>query len=358
MTTGVVLGGAAEYSTNTEIIITVVVTLPTVSAALNLQAEAGIEVALPSLEATSAGVLSYVATLEVTLPVMYAELNVGQNQLGVDLPAVSAAVAGQAGVVGGISATMPRITALVGGDTTIVGSVSVLLPKVRAAATVLLGIRGAVAVQLPRARSTLFGSVGTTAYLQASLHAMESALVGFQQTSASINVTLTRIEANATNELSGEFVEAIVMNTETAALSHYTNYELNSMCEFNGVYLGAGPDGIFILDSGDTDDDTNIDALISTGDLDFGSEYAKRLTDLYIGMRSDGDMTLRISTDEGDPVEYTVSTFEVATLRQRRAKTAKGARGKYWRFELENTDGCDFELDSMNAATVSTARRI
>jgi hypothetical protein len=94
------------------------------------------------------------------------------------------------------------------------------------------------------------------------------------------------------------------------------------------------------------------------GNKDLGSDKQKRITDFYASMHSDGDITLRAYVDEADALEYTIGTHNVASLEQRRVAIGKGARGIYWQFELENTDGCYFDVSALNIAVVPTARRI
>ncbi|MCK5611056.1 hypothetical protein KAR91_54790, partial [Candidatus Pacearchaeota archaeon] len=48
------------------------------------------------------------------------------------------------------------------------------------------------------------------------------------------------------------YTKTSVMNTENNAVTEYSNFDFNSMCEFNGVYLGGNSNGIFQM-TGDTD---------------------------------------------------------------------------------------------------------
>jgi hypothetical protein len=95
---------------------------------------------------------------------------------------------------------------------------------------------------------------------------------------------------------------------------------------------------------------------MATGQLHFNSEMQKRVSDFYLAMRSKGDVTLRVTTDEMEPYEYVVDPLDIERLNQRRSWIGKGARGKYWQFELECSD--DFDYDTMNIAAVETGRRL
>ena len=151
---------------------------------------------------------------------------------------------------------------------------------------------------------------------------------------------------------------AQVTNLATNSAVLYEQYPYNSFAEFGGKYLAAGPDGLFQIDVGDTDTSAPIVASIKTGQTSFGSEFQKHLTSFYAGMRSAGDVAVRVFVDERDPIEYVLSPLDIATLKQRRSIMGKGMRGKYWAFEIENTGGCDFDLDTMNVGAVVSARRI
>ena len=144
-------------------------------------------------------------------------------------------------------------------------------------------------------------------------------------------------------------------NTITSAVTTFDGYGFNSLAHFQGKYLGAGTTGLVWLDNpASTEAPT---ATMTTGQLHFGSELQKRVSEFFLAMRADSDITLRITTDESATTyEYTISPLDVDTLKQRRVKTGKGMKGKYWTFELECADS--FDYDSMNIAVALTERRL
>jgi hypothetical protein len=145
-----------------------------------------------------------------------------------------------------------------------------------------------------------------------------------------------------------------VVDTVTNAVTTFENFYFNSFAEFAGKYLGAGPDGISQID--DESSVEQITSRITTAELHFGSEFLKRVSDFYLSMRSKGDLTLRVFTDELEPYEYVLTNSDIELIRQGRALIGKGARGKYWQFQFEMSE--DFDFDSMNIAVVVTSRRI
>lgn len=145
-----------------------------------------------------------------------------------------------------------------------------------------------------------------------------------------------------------------VTNTVTSAVTLFEAYSFNSMAQFQGKYLGASTAGLYLLD--DIASVEPITATMSTGQLRFNSEFQKRCSDFYLAMRSEGVITLRVTTDEDNTYTYTVDPRTIATLNQRRAWIGKGAKGKYWTFELECSD--PFDYDTMNMAMVVVSRRL
>jgi hypothetical protein len=74
-----------------------------------------------------------------------------------------------------------------------------------------------------------------------------------------------------------------VMNTEgKRPIAAYDNYNFNSFCRVGDTYYAAGDDGLYRL-GGATDDGAPIDASITTMMLDFGSPRQKRVNSAYVG---------------------------------------------------------------------------
>jgi len=157
------------------------------------------------------------------------------------------------------------------------------------------------------------------------------------------------------------FLMAHVTNSVTFTVTEFNNYEFNSFARIGGVYYGASDMGLCQLDVDDvdqTDIATPVAAQFATGKWDFKSVQLKRMTDMYIGFRTDGVLELDIQVDEGDVYTYALDPHGVTVLHQRRAPTGKGLRGKYWKFWLRNDSGCMFDIDTVDAAVIDVSRRI
>ena len=147
-----------------------------------------------------------------------------------------------------------------------------------------------------------------------------------------------------------------VMNTKTKGISEYTNYNFNSMSEG----LAANSTGIYAL-TGDDDAGTNIDALIKTGLMDFGSNYEKQVPYAYIGLSKSGEMVLKTIVDyrgKRKEYQYTVTPRVIEATDTIRVPMGKGVKSRYWQFELSNENGSDFELDSLELIPLVLKRRI
>lgn len=147
-----------------------------------------------------------------------------------------------------------------------------------------------------------------------------------------------------------------VMNTHTTAVTTFENFPFNSFAKIGDKYYGAGPSGLYEIDSGTTDAGAAIPWRMLTGQLDFGSAMQKRLSDFYIAMRSDGDVDLTVAVDEQEPYGYNLQATDIDHLKQRKVLLGKGLRGRYWQFGLSGTD--DFDMDAYSIAVLDTARRI
>ncbi len=149
---------------------------------------------------------------------------------------------------------------------------------------------------------------------------------------------------------------AWVMNTETYGVTNYENFRFNSMCGFDGAYYATDGTKIYRLD-GPTDDGTAIDAEISLGASDFGSAFLKRMERAYLGLRADGQMVLKVITDEKAEDWYTLESVPSA-LGESHVKIGKGLKARYWRLALRNKGGSDFTLDSLRLLPLKLSRRV
>ena len=147
------------------------------------------------------------------------------------------------------------------------------------------------------------------------------------------------------------------MNTERQALTQYSNYAFNSFAKFNGVFLGASDAGVFELNGAD-DAGTGISAIARTGTTTFGTSHQKRVDRAYIGYRADGELRLRVITNETVAHDYAVNYRAISGIHGARVPIGKGLKSRYWQFELQNVGGADFEVDEIEIKPIVLRRRI
>ena len=138
---------------------------------------------------------------------------------------------------------------------------------------------------------------------------------------------------------------AWAINYETNAPSRYDSMPANSMCLFNGKTYMACAAGIYEIGA-DDDAGRPIHASATVAQTNFGSTKNKRIPYVYIGMRSSGAMQLKAIANNQSDRYYALNAIGGA-VRGSRADIGKGLEGQYWQFRVDNVDGADFELDSI-----------
>lgn len=252
----------------------------------------------------------------------------------VSLPQIVAAGVGEEWAVQ-VTQQLPHIIA--SGYATQGGISKATLLQIIAAAQGYSGVVGSSSVRLP-----LMVAAGQ-GYVPA---------IGF-----SVQLSIPLIIATGTGRSSGNTWSTIVMHTESQALTEYDNYHFNSFAKFNGVYLGAGDDGIFALTGAD-DDGVFIDAYARVGITDYGTSHLKRADRLYVGYRTDGNLILRVITEDLVQRDYLLKATGKSGIHGNHIRVGKGVEARYWQFEIRNKDGADFELDMIEVKPTVLSRRI
>lgn len=160
---------------------------------------------------------------------------------------------------------------------------------------------------------------------------------------------------------SGEYV-AWVMNTQSQALSQYTNYPFNSYLGLAGMTYGAADTGLYRL-GGETDAGEPIHARIRQGMSAFGSQLKKAFPSMYLGYTANGD--LRLSVVAADPRTgeriahaYRLRARAADSVREGRVKVGAGLQSVYFDYVIENINGADFALDVIEFLPLRVDRRV
>lgn len=138
------------------------------------------------------------------------------------------------------------------------------------------------------------------------------------------------------------------INLESLAASTYSANEFTSI---NGAY-GTKADGIYALEG-----IGKVDAHISLGKNDFGTDNTKRLPAVYLGCTSDEPLELRVTTPDDEDFRYEARSCGTS-VRNHRVDPGKGLLANWYDLSIYNIDGSDFTLASVSFAPVASGRRI
>ena len=152
---------------------------------------------------------------------------------------------------------------------------------------------------------------------------------------------------------------AFVLNTRINAPYQWTNFNFNSMVMFNGIPIAANEDGIYSLFDADDDNDTNIDAFFEQPTTDLGMPETKKVRFTYVSGETSGNLKLKYQVDDDLEMTFLIPAKKTGQLQHRyhRVSGRNDLRGVYWRMRIENTKGCDFSVDAMDALMMFLGNR-
>lgn len=331
--------------------------LPTIAASGRTDAVGGATLRVPSLQLVAAGDPGVSGNAALTLPRPVLSLSSGNIAL-LRAPSLQMSAAGVVGTVGAMSLRLPSVNVLSAGDTPVVGSAVLTLraPSIQIAASAGQSAAAALTLRkLALAASGVSGSVGTVAL---TLPIVRLDATGYGPAIGVAQLTLPSLHLVATGRSASLAApQTFAMHTETMALTQYSNFPFNSFAQFNGVYLGASDAGIFAL-TGATDNGAAINAYARVGITDFATSHLKRVDRAYVGYRSDGDLVLRIITDEVQQRDYLMRrTVATPGIHGNLVRFGKGLAARYWQFEVRNVNGSDFDLNIVELKPTTLRRR-
>jgi len=150
----------------------------------------------------------------------------------------------------------------------------------------------------------------------------------------------------------------VVTNVETGAVSTYTLAPaVSGVAAFRGKLYLAGPDGLYALDA-ETDDDSPVAWRIQTGFSALGTDLLKRIQDVNVMARTQGDTTLTItSARDGSRTAwpYPLPPLARSTYRDGVIKVGKGVSSVYYQLALAGAGPA--EIDQLRLTVESLSRR-
>lgn len=153
--------------------------------------------------------------------------------------------------------------------------------------------------------------------------------------------------------------QALVMNTESIAVSLYDNFPAESIAQWGNDTYAVMPDGIYLL-KGDTDGAEAVHAEVQTGFFDMGSSKVKRFENLYLGYTAADDLQLTLEVYDNNTPEYTYSIEQRNDYAPRNSRIVpgKGLWGRYWRATFTNRNGGEFHIRDAEVDVAESTRRI
>lgn len=200
------------------------------------------------------------------------------------------------------------------------------------------------------------GAISFDLLMDAELSSTGQASTTFDLDSAIEATILSVISARTSLGMGSAGDTCWVVNADTGASSRYEGFEFNSFATLDGQLYATREDGLYRVGA-DDDAGEPIRAMISLGRQTFGSTHLKGLTAAYLGVSSTDTMYLKVVVNDGNEYIYRARRND-EFMKTQRIDTGKGLRANYFDFEIYNSDGSDFELDSVEFAPVQLSRRI
>lgn len=341
-------------------------TLPTpqLVATLSVAATVTVGLELPVPQLVARGFTGTTGAVALTLPSFHIKAAQGAFA-GLTLPTPQLAASGLTGIVGAVKLALPSLQLASAAKLPNVAQVSLALPLPAVASAGFTGNVAAAALTLRQLALAAAGYTGVVGAVNLVLPVFKLSAAGYGPQVGMMALALPMLQLHAAGTTStvtptqpnGSAVPAIVMNTETGALSHYLNFPFNSFAVFNGAYLASGPGGLFVL-GGNTDNGVLINAAARVGITDFGTSFLKRIDRSYVGYRADGNLILRVYTDEINIRDYLLTATGNAGLHGNHVRIGRGLAARYWQFELSNQNGANFQLNMFEVKPTRLRRRI
>jgi hypothetical protein len=293
---------------------------------LHYDCEGG-DVLLPIFSVDGTGLAGFLGVADISLPLITVDLAGSVSPIGtgtITLPGLSVTGVGSLSSTGTASINIPLLSLQSNGLLSIIGTLNSSIPTITVEATGLSGLYGTLDKPLP-----MFSISGTGII---SVNGIGSI------TLPSILITSTGVFLASPDYLS------MVMNIRNKALTLYNNYKFNSFCRFNGKHFGATSTEIFDLDTGTTDDGTNIEWNFRLPYVDLEQKNKNKLLQAWLSFSASGDIIVTVIQANGEEYEYDiegVDSYEEGL----RIKFGKGIRSKYITIDFKSVDGGSASID-------------
>jgi len=149
-----------------------------------------------------------------------------------------------------------------------------------------------------------------------------------------------------------------IINAETGAVSTYVfTPTISGMTNYQGVLYLAGPEGLYALDATE-DDDGAVVWTLRTGFSDLGTDRLKRIRDVNIQARTEGDTTLQVVGARGGQKQewnYRLPATTREGYRDGVTKVGGGITSVYYELGLQGIGPA--EIDQLRIVVEPLSRR-
>jgi predicted transglutaminase-like cysteine proteinase len=266
---------------------------------------------------------------------------IGGGELTKKIPSITLSASAQGDRVANLTKAIARIGISAAAHTDTNGTLSKAIPSIRLSATGVLSPVSSLSRPIPAIRLTAAAISGMTASLAKSIPTLGLDASAYWMKGATLEEAIPAIRLNS--YIRAHEVIALALNTNNMALTKYTNFDYNSLCNFNGKLIGAKRGGIYELE-GPTDHGTAIPWKLRLGKLDLGT---RKLRHILVTGATSGDMTLVVELPDGTKYEYIgepVSSDEDGI----KIKVGKGIRSRYLTLELYNESDETITIDRVS----------
>ena len=198
----------------------------------------------------------------------------------------------------------------------------------------------AAVVQAGRARDTAEEEAKLATSITAHLH----------------GVNVAREQFYVGDFLSNPLHTAWLVDIRQLGMTRYTDLKSQFVIGINGSVVGLADTGVYKHDPA-----VEVQASVTTGKLELGSEQKKRLEPVYAYGESASPLQLTVAYDaQGTELsrDYPFMNRLTDNTRTTRCKVGKGMSSRYYQFTVSNPDGAHFALRKLSVDVGVTARRI
>lgn len=144
-------------------------------------------------------------------------------------------------------------------------------------------------------------------------------------------------------------------NTDTWAMSRYSDLPIKRFVVIDGVLYGEADDGIYQMNVADS----RVSASVVTGKMDFG-EVLAHPTGAYLEYELNGSATMQVKTTQSGQQQaynYALPAEQASELTNGRIVFGRGLRGRHFAFVL-NFSATHGYINSLSINALPTKRRI